>query len=222
MEQVAVALGLDPRAAEAATRVVIPALLGGMRANAADPAGAESLATAVAQHDTSALGADLDQIDTKDGQRIVDNVFGEQTIAVVAEIAGMTPVPGANYIEKLLPIIAPIVMSYLAKKLMAGGGKSTTAEATRHLTGITRKTGAAAEAGAARFGDAMGSMRRGAEADKAAKVEAPPVAQLDNILAQVLSPAGASSAKPGKRTDPAGADTVLGGALGGLLGRGRR
>ena len=84
MDQVAAALGLDPRAAEAATRVVIPALLGGMKANAADPAGAESLATAVAQHDASALGADLDQIDTKDGQRIVDNVFGEQTIAVVA------------------------------------------------------------------------------------------------------------------------------------------
>jgi hypothetical protein len=88
-------------------------------------------------------------------------------------------------------------MSYLAKKMVAGGGKSTTAEATRHLSGLTRKTGAGAEAGAARLGDPMGSMRRGAGADKSAKVEAPPVAELDDILAQVLSPAGASSAKPG-------------------------
>jgi hypothetical protein len=80
---------------------------------------------------------------------------------VVAQIAGMTPVPGANYIEKLLPIIAPIVMSYLAKKLVAGGGKSTTAEATRHLTGLTRRTGAAAEAGAARLGrDGLEAPRR--------------------------------------------------------------
>jgi hypothetical protein len=47
MDQAAVALGLDPRAVEAATRVVIPALLDGMRANAADPAGAESLGTAL-------------------------------------------------------------------------------------------------------------------------------------------------------------------------------
>ena len=225
MDQVAAALGLDPRTAEAATRVVIPALLGGMKANAADPAGAESLATAVAQHDTSALAGDFGQIDTEDGQRIVDNVFGEQTIAVVAQIAGMTPVPGANYIEKLLPIIAPIVMSYLAKKLVAGGAKSTTAEATRHLTALTRTSGAVADAGAAKLGDAMGSMRQGAKANKAAKVEATAVAELDDILGQALSPADTSATQPAnfaKPSDPAAVATVLGGALGGLLGHGQR
>jgi hypothetical protein len=224
MDQVAAALGLDPRAAEAATRVVIPALLGGMKANAADPAGAESLATAVAQHDASALGADLDQIDTKDGQRIVDNVFGEQTIAVVAQIAGMTPVPGANYIEKLLPIIAPIVMAYLAKKLVSGGAKSSTAEASRQLAGLTRTTGAAAGVGAGKLGDAMGSMRRA----KTGPDEAIPAVEIDGILEDALSPANGSSGKPakpgkpGKPTDPAAVGNVLGGALGGLLGRGKR
>jgi hypothetical protein len=228
MDQVAAALGLDPRAAEAATRVVIPALLGGMKANAADPAGAESLANAVAQHDASALGADLDQIDTTDGQRIVDNVFGEQTIAVVAQIAGMTPVPGANYIEKLLPIIAPIVMSYLAKKLVTGGAKSTTAEATRQLTGLTRKTGVAAGAGAVKLGDAMGSMRRGAKAVKADKTDeadkadkATPAGEIDDILGEALSPAEPSPGQPGKpakATDPVAVANVLGG----LLGRGKR
>jgi hypothetical protein len=99
---------------------------------------------------------------------------------------------------------------------VAGGAKSTTAEATRHLTALTRKTGAAADAGAAKLGDAMGSMRQGAN------VEAPPVAELDDILGQALSPADASSAKPAKPTDPAAVGTVLGGALGGLVGHGKR
>src|SRR6478735_8770805 len=109
MEQVAAALGIDVRAAEAATRVVIPALLGGMQANASDPAGAASLADAVASHDTSALGVALDHIDTSDGQGIVQNVFGDQAIQVAARIAGMSGLPGAGVIEKLLPIVAPIV-----------------------------------------------------------------------------------------------------------------
>ena len=40
MDQVAAALGVDQSEAEEATRTAIPALLGGMQANAADPAGA--------------------------------------------------------------------------------------------------------------------------------------------------------------------------------------
>jgi hypothetical protein len=47
-------------------------------------------------------------------------------------------------------------------------------------------------------------------------------AKLDDILGQALSPADASSAKPAKPTDPAAVGTVLDGALGGLLGHGKR
>jgi hypothetical protein len=122
MDQVAAALGVDQSEAEQATRTAIPALLGGMQANAADPDGAASLTNAVAQHDTTALGADLDQIDTQDGDRIVHNVFGEQTPDVMARLGGATPGEGSSLIQKLLPIIAPIVMAYLAKKLQGGSG----------------------------------------------------------------------------------------------------
>ena len=86
MDQVAAALGVDQSEAEAATRTAIPALLGGMQANAADPAGAASLMSAVEQHDPSVLGSGLDQIDTQDGERIVQNVFGEQTPDVMARL----------------------------------------------------------------------------------------------------------------------------------------
>ena len=69
MDQVAAALGVDQSEAEEATRTAIPALLGGMQANAADPAGAASLMSAVEQHDPSVLGSGLDQIDTQDGEQ---------------------------------------------------------------------------------------------------------------------------------------------------------
>ena len=129
MDQVAAALGVDQSEAEAATRTAIPALLGGMQANAADPAGAASLMSAVEQHDPSVLGSGLDQIDTQDGERIVQNVFGEQTPDVMARLGGATPGAGSSLIQKLLPIIAPIVMAYLAKKLQGAAG-STSAAAT--------------------------------------------------------------------------------------------
>src|SRR3954452_3274136 len=130
MDQVAAALGVDRSEAEEATRTAIPALLGGMQANAADPAGAASLTSAVEQHDPSALGAGLDQIDTQDGQRIVQNVFGEQTPDVMTRLGAATPGQGSSLIQKLLPIIAPIVMAYLAKKLQGAGAGSGTPAAT--------------------------------------------------------------------------------------------
>ena len=128
MDQVAAALGVDRSEAEQATRAAIPALLGGMQANAQDPAGAASLAGALRQHDGSALGAPVDQLDTHDGQRIVQNVFGDQTHDVVARLGGATPGDGSSLVSKLLPILAPIVMAYLAKKLQGGTAGATTGD----------------------------------------------------------------------------------------------
>ena len=48
--QLAAQLGVDEATAEAATRQAIPALLGGLQANAEDPAGAASLAGALGDH----------------------------------------------------------------------------------------------------------------------------------------------------------------------------
>jgi hypothetical protein len=50
MDRLASQLGVDEGTAEQATRQALPALLGGMEANAQDPKGAESLADALGQH----------------------------------------------------------------------------------------------------------------------------------------------------------------------------
>lgn len=154
MDQVAAALGVDRGEAEQATRAAIPALLGGMHANAQDPAGAASLAGALQQHDGSALGAPVDRIDTHDGQRIVQNVFGDQTNDVVARLGGATPGGGSSLVSKLLPILAPIVMAYLARKMQGGGQAGPTGQAGQ--------TGPAGDAGGGGLGDILGSVLGGA------------------------------------------------------------
>jgi hypothetical protein len=129
LQQLAGQLGVDPQTAEQATRQALPALLGGIQANTADPGGAASFAQAVQQHDGSLVdgGVDLSQVDTGVGQQIVGHVFGENQGQVVNQLGAIGGVGGQALIQKLLPILAPIVMSYLASKLLGGGGAAAPA-----------------------------------------------------------------------------------------------
>ena len=131
LADLAARLGVDEGTAEQATRQALPALLSGIQANAADPRGAESFAEAVGQHDNDLAegGVDLNGVDEDDGDRIVGHVFGEQRGQVVQQLGGVGGLGGAggggqgggqDLIARLLPILAPIVMSYLARRL--GGG----------------------------------------------------------------------------------------------------
>ncbi len=126
LRDLAAQLGVDEATAEAATRQAIPALLGGMQANAADPAGAASLAGALGDHPSELVdgGVNLDQVDADDGQKIVGNIFGDNT-GQVAQTLGANVGQQSGLIQKLLPILAPIVLAYLSKRLTGssqGGG----------------------------------------------------------------------------------------------------
>jgi hypothetical protein len=97
-----------------------------MKANADEPAGAESLARALGQHDGSLLdgGVDVGQIDADDGKKIVDHIFGDNEEAVVNQLGGVGALD-AGSIAKLLPLLAPLLMSFLGKGF-GGGGQPTT------------------------------------------------------------------------------------------------
>ena len=226
MDQVAAVLGVDQSEAEEVTRTAIPALLGGMQANAADPDGAASLMNAVEQHDTTALGADLDQIDTQDGERIVHNVFGEQTPDVMARLGGATPGEGSSLIQKLLPIIAPIVMAYLAKKLQGATGGGTAAATDDPMGGLGGMLGGAGGAGAGGLGDVLGSVLPQREVPPGGGATGSSGSAhgggIGDILGQVLGGAGGAQTQPGTPTGQGGIGDLLGGVLGGLLGGGKR
>jgi hypothetical protein len=116
ISQLAGKLGLSEEETEAAVSQAVPALVSGMAANAQDPAGAASLADALGEHDGGLLdaGIDLEKVDTSDGEKIVHNVFGDNQDAVVNQLGGLEKLGGGTF-AKLLPLLAPLVMAFLAK-----------------------------------------------------------------------------------------------------------
>lgn len=122
IDQIASQLGEDPDAVRQAVAVALPALLGGLQANAQDPGGEASLAQAVGQHDAAVATEpiDLADVDAADGERITAHIFGAQHDQVVQQL-GATGV-SSSLVQKLLPLLAPIVLSYLAKQMGAKGG----------------------------------------------------------------------------------------------------
>jgi len=211
IDQLAGQLGVGSDEVRQAAENALPALLGGLQANASDPAGADSLLRALSDHQGSING--LDDVDEQDGRAIVGNIFGGSTDQVVNQLGGLGGSSG-GLVQKLLPILAPIVMSWLANKMgqgglggmLGGGSDSTGASGTGSADGGPLFPGGiGADSGPVQ---APGS----ATSTGAASGGSNP---LQDILGQVLG--GGSGPSGG-----GGAGDILGGVLGGLLGGGRR
>lgn len=129
VDQIAQRLGEDPEQVRKATAQVLPAILAGMGANIQDPAGRESLANALDAHDPQLAEGEVnvDDIDTQDGAKIAHHVFGPQEDQVAHQLGGL--VGGSGLVRALLPILAPIAMSWLAGRLAQGGGNAGTTQA---------------------------------------------------------------------------------------------
>lgn len=202
-------VGASPEEVRAAAAAVLPALLGGLRANASDPSGAGSILEALGQHQGDLLsgGADLNAIDEDDGQAITHHIFGDREEDVVNRLGEVPAMGGSGMggalVKKLLPILAPMVLSWLAKQVLGGGGgvggggaAPQRADTSPSLPGSTG--GAAGGPGS-----------------------------LDDMLRDVLGGAtgGASTAPAGGgAAAPGGIDagSIIGDILGGMLGGGRR
>src|SRR5690606_6024857 len=124
-------LGVGTDEAGSAIQQALPALLAGMQANAKDDAGAKSLEKALKSHaQTDVKKVKVDQIDTADGKKIVRNIFGDNTDQVVNTLTEQDS-NKKNIIGDLLPILAPIVMGFVANQFgnkndddSSGGGLS--------------------------------------------------------------------------------------------------
>ncbi|MBD1543512.1 DUF937 domain-containing protein [Arthrobacter sp. IA7] len=125
VQQIASLLGTDTASAQAAVEAVVPTPLAGMQNNVQAPDGAAALESELARHRNELAdgGVDPSQVDTRDGEKIVSHVFGGQQDQVANQLAGTANLSGVggDLVRKLLPIVAPIVMSYLAKKVLGGG-----------------------------------------------------------------------------------------------------
>lgn len=121
--QIAQQLGVDEKTASTAVQAALPTLVGGLQANAQDPAGAASLLSALGNHGNLLDGGvDVNQVDTDDGRKIVNNVFGGSTDQVVSTLGG--GIGNNDLVKQLLPILAPIVLAYVAKQLGVNAGNT--------------------------------------------------------------------------------------------------
>lgn len=169
--QIAERLDVDQQTAETAVRAALPTLVGGLDANAQDPAGAASLLSAVNNHSSRLVdgGVNVAEVDTADGDKIVSNVFGANKDQVISTLGGVNGGGGNDLVAKLLPILAPIVLSYIAKQLTGGGQGATTSTASTPTQGglgdllgglLGSATSGSGGAGGA-LGDVLGSVLGG-------------------------------------------------------------
>ncbi|MGN6752566.1 MAG: DUF937 domain-containing protein [Intrasporangium sp.] len=136
--QLAQHFGVDESQVRDAAGQALPALLGGLKANADDPQGASSIMSALTQHG-GGTPSSLEQVDTQEGQKIVGHIFGGNTDEVVNRLGstggGTSGGPSGDLVQKLLPVLAPIVMSWLARRIGGQQGAGTPAPAAGQTSG---------------------------------------------------------------------------------------
>ncbi|MGW4529761.1 DUF937 domain-containing protein [Nocardia sp. NPDC004340] len=146
--QIAEQLGVDEATAKTAVDAAVPVLLGGFQAQAGNPEVGLNLENEVANQPLGLLdgGVDMSQVDVSNGSQIVDQTFGAEKNTVINALGN---VGGSNISQdlmgKLLPMLAPIVLAYLGKKVLGGGAAAQPSAA-----------------GAGGLGDILGSLLGGA------------------------------------------------------------
>lgn len=188
-EQIAAKLGVDNETADKAIKSVVPLLVGGLQANADDPDKAADLQANVNNAPSTLLdgGVNVEDVDQHAGNAVVASLFGDNNADdVAAKLAG-AGAGNSDLIKQLLPILAPIVLAFVAKKLTGGGAAAAPAEAPAASGGI---------------GDILGNILGSAVGGGAASGGNNP---LGSILGSVLGSKGGSDALGG----------ILGGLLGG-------
>ena len=149
LQQVSQQLGLDSAQTRQAVGSALPLLLGAMGQNASEPQGAQSLLNALQRdHSGGGGGFDLGGIlgavmggggsGATDGAGILGHVFGGQQPQAAAALGQKTGLDSGTS-GKLLAILAPIVMSFLAQRFAqqgnAGELSSALGQETQHAGG---------------------------------------------------------------------------------------
>lgn len=122
-QQIAGRLGVEESEVDSAVKTLVPMLVGGLQQNAEDPDAATNIESAATTHAASGLldgGVSVDQVDESDGSRAVSKIFGGNDTGQVASALAGSGAGNSDLIQRLLPILAPIVLAYIGKQLSGG------------------------------------------------------------------------------------------------------
>lgn len=124
IEQISQQLGLPQAQASGAVAAALPLLLGALGRNASQPAGAESLFGALERDHAGAgdLGGLLGSVlgGGGQGEQILGHIFGARQQGAAQGLGVATGLQG-DKASMLLKVLAPIVMAYLAKRMLGQG-----------------------------------------------------------------------------------------------------
>jgi hypothetical protein len=127
--EIAGKLGADEAEVNSAIRTLVPVLVGGLQQNAQDSGAASQIESAANNHAASGLldgGVSVDQVNEADGAKAVARIFGGNDTGQVASALAGGGAGNSELIQKLLPILTPIVLAYIGKKLSQGSAPTET------------------------------------------------------------------------------------------------
>ncbi|MDD7814795.1 DUF937 domain-containing protein [Mycobacterium sp. CSUR Q5927] len=117
IQDIANQLGADSGEVDSAIRTLVPVLVSGLNHNAQDPGQADNIAsTANSFAAQGFLGNALGSNQTE-GQQVISSIFGGNDTSQVASALSGAGAGNNDLLQKLLPIIAPIVLAYIGKQL---------------------------------------------------------------------------------------------------------
>ncbi len=199
-------LGVDEATATQGVAAALPALLQGLQANAEDPSGAASLAKALGAKDTSLVdgGISLADVDMKDGEKAVKHIFGSKSSDVASALGGLKGDASESLMSKLLPILAPIVLAFVAKKLLGSNSGNSGGGLGDILGSVLSGSGSGSNSGGG-LSDILGGMLGGSSNGGSSSGGG----GLGDILGDMLGGSSGGSSSGGGLSD------ILGGLLGG-------
>lgn len=135
LQKIAQQLGTDPQQAAGAVGAALPLLMGALGRNASQPQGAEALLGALQRNHAGAAGdggagSDIGGLlgavlgggggKAADGAGILGHVLGARQDTAAQQLGAATGL-GGDRAGQLMKILAPIVMAFLAKRMLGGG-----------------------------------------------------------------------------------------------------
>ncbi|MGH3563833.1 MAG: DUF937 domain-containing protein [Mycobacterium sp.] len=146
-QAIAEELGADAGEVDSTIRTLVPVLVGGLHENAQNTDNASSIEAAASSHAAQGLldgGVNVGQIDQADGLKALAKIFGGNDTGQVAAALSGAGAGNSDLVQRLLPILAPIVLAYIGKQLSQ------------------KKEPAQAQASGGGLGDVLGSILGGA------------------------------------------------------------
>lgn len=154
VQQIAGLLGTDTDTAKQAVDGALSSIVGGMAVNTENPQGADDLFKAIGDYTGENPAGNIAALSSGGmGGAILGHVLGGKMDSVSGAVGEKTGLP-ADQVKKVLAIVAPIVMAYLAKRFI-GGGQNADAG------GVAKELQNEKQGGLGGFGDLLGKVLGG-------------------------------------------------------------